>query len=191
MKKKSLMKYAVGFMSGEDELWIKDIRKFYLAKQYAEMLGGTVFLQHPEYGVTDAIWPKQPQMFTWADLNDCFLHLARIKKDPPQPMFNYRIKWVGCNGAGEQEEGVEYDGNNRMLALAAIKRAKDWMGYYGILSVRGREKIKAEKERAKLEEDLGIDECFLDDPPCYEAGIKNEVCTSCEYDGCIMHPCKC
>lgn len=157
MKRKSNVKYAVAFMDGENnELWIRDIRKFYLAKQYAEMLGGTVFLQHPEYGVTDAIWPKQLPVFTWTDMNDCLLRLARLKKEPQQPMFNYKIFWTGCNGAGEYEEGVEYEGQNRELALAAIKRAKDWMGYYGVLSVRGREKIKAAKEQAEREAEAAL-----------------------------------
>ena len=148
---KPSMKYAVGFMAGEDELWIRDIRKFHLAKQYSEMLGGTVFLQDPEYGVTDAIWPKQMQIFRWSDMNECLLHMSGMKKEPLKPMFNYQIHWTGCNGAGEAEEGIEYEGQNRKLALAAIKKAKGWMGYYGVLSVRGREKIKQEKEQAERE----------------------------------------
>ena len=186
MKRKSNMHYAVAFMDGENnELWIKDIQKFYLAKQYAEMLGGTVFLQHPEHRITDAIWPKRLPVFTWTDMNDCLLRLARLKKDQPQPMFNYTV-YCG-DYAGEFTWELEYSGKDREKAKKAYKDAKDWLGYAKVeIEVLGRKEQKPEPE-----DDLGIDECFLDNPPCYEAGINDKVCASCEYEGCLIHPCKC
>lgn len=161
---KPIMKFAVGYMSGEKELWVRNIRKFYLAKQFAEMVGGTVFIQHPEHNITDAIWPKQMQIFTWTDLNECFMHLARLKKDPPQPMFHYTV-WCGDYGLGGLNWDSEYTGTNRDAALNAIKRAKSWMGMSKVcIDVLGR-KEKHEEEEVEWDDDW-IDESEYNDYVC-------------------------
>lgn len=120
---KEKVKFAVGFVAGGKAQWIYSLKKFYLAKEYAEMLNGYVYIQHPEHGITDRIWPKEQKMFTWTDMNECLLLVSGLKKLPPQPMFSYRIICVGGS-----KWAVEYTGTDRSKAIAAYKEAKAWMG---------------------------------------------------------------
>lgn len=152
MKENVAMMYAVGFMQREEERWIENIDKFSDARELAENLHGTVFLQHPSFGITDAIWPKQMPVFTWSDMNDCLLYLARLKKYPPKPMFHYTV-WCGDYNLGGLNWDSEYTGTNRNEALNAIKRAKAWMGMSKVcINVLGR-KEKYEEEEIEWDAD--------------------------------------
>ena len=67
-------------------------------------------------------------------------------------MFKYVVKGYGCNGAGEAEEWVEYQGTNRSEALSGYKRALDWMSGASIdVTVLGREWQKLDREKKERE----------------------------------------
>lgn len=67
-------------------------------------------------------------------------------------MFKYVVKGYGCNGAGEEEEWVEYKGTDRAEALNGYKRALDWMGSASIdVTVLGREWQKLDREKKEWE----------------------------------------
>ena len=158
---KADIKYAVGFMLNSKTLWIELIDEFCDARTIAEKLGGTVFLQHPEHGITDAIWPKEMPIFTWTDMDECLLHAAGIKKFPPEPMFNYVVR-CGDYGMDGYEWSTEYAGTDREKALEGYKQAKAWMGMAEVsIEVLGRKERKEEEEE-EWDNDW-FDQSFLSD----------------------------